>query len=170
MPLDMPLTLGPFSVDHEGRLAPSTPDHFPAFRLRWRQQDVTARLASSEGDRGTLALETVLGRVPSTGPEQAPATAAREAAFATLRALPGTLPPGWRLALRPDHRITLEAQTELVLPASAASLLTEVTLFLLRLGPYLDLLAEAPSFEATEPAGPDPGAGATGPVSAPRSP
>jgi hypothetical protein len=166
MPLDTPLTLGPFSVDHEGRLAPSTPDRFPAFRLRWRQQDVTARLASSEGDRGTLALATVLGRVPSTGPEQAPATAAREAAFATLRALPGTLPPGWRLALRPDHRITLEAQTELALPASAASLLTEVTLFLLRLGPYLDLLAEAPAFEAADLELAEP----AGTVSAPRSP
>jgi hypothetical protein len=158
MPLDTPLTLGPFKVDREGRLAPSTPDQFPAFRVQWRRRDVTARLASSEGTRGTLALEAVLGRVPSTGPMQAPATAAREAAFATLHALPRTLPPGWRLALRPDHRIALEAHIALDLPTSAASLLTEVTLFLLRLAPYLDLLAEARAFEtSSEPTGPGSG-------------
>jgi hypothetical protein len=79
---------------------------------------------------------------------QAPATVARQTAFAMLRALPPTLPAGWRLALRPDHRISLAANTELNLPTSAESLVTEVTLFLLQLGPYLDLFDEASPFEA----------------------
>lgn len=147
MPLDAPLTLGPFNVAPDGRLSPSTPDRFPSFRVAWRGHVVQARLTGAGADGGTLALQAMLGRVPSTGQPGGGAAPPREVAFATLRALPDTLPPGWKLALLPDHRIIAEAQIQLRLPTTADSLLTELTLFMLRLAPYLDLLAEGAGVE-----------------------
>ena len=153
MPLDAPLKLGPFTVDGDGRLSPSTPDRFPSFRVAWRGHVVRARLAAASTVGGTLALQAELGRVPSTGRPDAPGTRPREAAFAVIRALPAALPPGWRLALLPDHRIVADAQVPLGMPTSAEDLLSEITLFVLRLDPYLDLLAEGLGVEAAGPVG-----------------
>jgi hypothetical protein len=147
MPLDSSLTLGPFIVDADGRLSPCTPDRFPAFSVIWRGHLVQARLAAADGHAGTLVLQAALGRVPSTGRAEAPGTVPRQIAFATLRALPAALPEGWRLALRPDHRIFAEAQLPIDLPVGAAELLTDLTLFLLRLSPFLDLLEEGVGVE-----------------------
>ena len=47
------------------------------------------------------------------------------------------------MALLPDHRILLRAQAELALPASATSLISELTVVLLKLDPYLTLVDEA---------------------------
>lgn len=147
MLFNAPFRLGPFIVDAEGRLCPSTPERFPSFRVTWRGHVARARLTATAPDGGTLALQTVLGRVPSTGrPEEAGALP-RQAAFAAMRALPGTLPPGWTVGLLPDHRILAEAKTRLLLPTGAEDLVGEVALFLLRLDPYLELLAEGVGIE-----------------------
>jgi hypothetical protein len=152
MPLDAPLKLGPFSVDSNGRLTPSTPDRFPSFSVTWRGHVVLARLTDAGADDGTLALQAVLGRVPSTGRPDAPGKLPREAAFATLRGLQRTLPRDWKLGLRPDHRIVAETQVTLGLPTSADDLVTQLTLFLLRLAPYLDLLDEGVGVERLQAA------------------
>ena len=147
MPLDAPFKLGPFTVDAGGRLTPTGPDRFPSFRLAWRGHVVQARLNAAGPDGGTLVLLATLGRVPSTGRAESPGTLPREAAFATLRALPGALPAGWKVGLRPDHRIVAEARIDLALPTSAETLVSELTLFLLRLAPCFDLLEEGTGVE-----------------------
>ena len=156
MLLSAPLRLGPFIVDAEGGLAPSMPDRFPSFRIAWRGHAVRARLTAATEQGGVLALGTVLGRVRSTGAPEAPETLPRRIAFAAMRALRGSLPPGWTLALLPDHRILAEARQCLALPTSAETLLTELTVFVMRLEPYLELLAEGVGIEpvADGPAAP----------------
>jgi hypothetical protein len=155
---DAPFRLGPFSVDEVGRLSPAEQDNIPAFRLRWRDRVVHVRMAHGP-DRsapGSLALQTIIGRIPSTAQRRAVrhGTAMRQQAFTILRGLPGALPSRWRMQLLPDHRIGLEAELKLDMPASAAALVTELSLFLLELSPYLDLLDEAcmaaPASRATE--------------------
>ena len=148
MPLYAPFMLGPFVIDGDGRLAPSAPNHFPSFRVAWRGHTVQARLATAGPQGGALALNAVIGRVASTGPAEAPVTFPRQAAFATVRALHGMLQAGWRVSLLPDHRIVAEAQVQIDLPTAAEDLVKELTLFLLRLNPYLDLFAEGLGVEA----------------------
>ena len=150
MQINAPFTLGPFIVDADGRLSPSTPDRFPSFRVAWRGHVVQARLTSAGHEGGTLALQAMLGRVPSTGRPGGPGTLPRQTAFAAVRALPNTLPPNWKLGLLPDHRIVAEAQIQLKLPTSADDLVTELTLFVLRLAPYVYLLAEGVGVEHVE--------------------
>ncbi len=147
MPFDAPFRLGPFTVDASGRLSPGTAEHFPSFHLRWRGQAVHARLVRQEAGGGILALRAVLGRVRSTGQPQSPATQPRQSAFAALRALPPLLPEGWSAGLLPDHRVWLEAQERIPLPAAVEHLVARLALFLLRLAPYLDWLAEGAGFE-----------------------
>ena len=157
MLFDAPFRLGPFIVDGEGRLCPGTVELFPSFRVAWRGHVVHARLAAAEPEGGTLALRTVLGRVPSTGRPDRAGGLSRQAAFAAMRTLPGTLPPDWTVALLPDHRILAEAQKRLLLPAGAEDLVSELALFLLRLAPYLDLLAEGVGIEPVAAGGAAPG-------------
>ena len=147
MLLDAPFRLGPFIVDADGRLCPSTPERFPSFCVAWRGQVARARLTATGPDGGTLALQTVLGRVPSTSRPEGAGALPRRAAFAAMRALPGTLPPGWTVGLLPDHRIVAEAQTHLLLPTGVEDLVSELARFLLRLAPYLELLAEGVGIE-----------------------
>ncbi len=142
MPLDAPFKLGPFTVDTNGGLTPSTADRFPSFRVAWRGHVVQARLTAAGPEGGTLALQAMLGRVPSTGRAEAPGTLPRQAVFAAVRALPAMLPDGWRIGLRPDHCVVTEAEFNLSLPTNVGNLVTELTMFLLRLDPYFDLLAE----------------------------
>jgi hypothetical protein len=139
--------LGPFSVDEVGRLSPAGEDNIPAFRLRWRDRVVHVRMAHGpdRSSPGSLALQTIMGRIPSTAQRRAArhGTAMRQQAFTMLRGLPAALPSRWRMRLLPDHRIGLEAELKLDMPTSAAALVTELSLFLLELSPYLDLLDEA---------------------------
>jgi hypothetical protein len=66
--------------------------------------------------------------------------------------LPRALPGSWRLSLLPDHRVQLEAGSQVTLPITATDLLVELTRFALDLAPYLDLLDEAGiAGEAVEP-------------------
>jgi hypothetical protein len=136
------ITLGPFRVDQQGLLSPADPASFPRFAVRWRDRLVQAHMR-----HGTLDLSSRIGRVPSTaGPT--PSAANRATILDVLHQLPRLLPTGWRMRLMPDHSVLVEAQTELILPVSAISLVTEMSLFLLSLTPYLDVL-DAEGFGAT---------------------
>lgn len=147
MLFNAPFRLGPFIVDAGGRLCPSTSGWFPSFHVAWRGLVVRARLTATDPDGGTLMLQTIFGRVPSTGAPEGVGAAPRRAAFATVRTLPETLPPGWTVGLLPDHRIRAQAQVHLPLPTSAETLVSALALFVLRLSPYLDLLAEGVGIE-----------------------
>ncbi len=142
MPLDSPFVLGPFTVDARGRLRPTEAEPLPTFALCWRGCTVEAALRQSgDGpDVAVMALRAGAGRVPSTA---AGGSTGRAAVFAALVAMPGLLPPGWRLLLLPDHRLELVAEAGLAMPATAAELLCAVTGFLLAAAPYLDLFGEA---------------------------
>lgn len=140
MPFDAPFHLGPFAVGPDGSLALAAPDRAPCLRIDWRGCTVQARLrADAAGRLGELALHAVVGQVPSSAGR---AAGRREAVFAALRSLPATLPDGWCCDLLADHRVAMLSATRLAMPTTVDSLLTDVTLFLLALGPYLDLLGE----------------------------
>lgn len=153
MPFDAPFVLGPFVVNASGELTIGSRDRIPAFSVRWRDRQIHVRLAEAMPNpterAGELDLRVVVGRVPSTAGGGASAEdveerrSARMRAFATVRGLGGALPSGWRLALLPDHCITMENHVGVRLPATAVELLTEVTLLLLTLDPYLDMVDEA---------------------------
>ena len=136
MPFDSPFTLGPFKVERDGRLAPSSDSVSPSFTFQWRGRTMRTMLGA---DRG-MVLRTVLGRVPSTASGR---TADRPQSFGLMRALATETPVGWHVALLPDHRAVLEATMTLPDPVTAANLLTGITDFLLRLAPYLDLADES---------------------------
>jgi hypothetical protein len=135
---------GPFKLDPTGLLSPMSPASFPRFYVSWRKRLVQARMRQEDTDdstEGTLELATSVGRVPSTGkpPGDPPK---RDAALAMLRQLPALLPAGWRLTLAADHSVLIQTEVVIVLPISAISLVTQMSLFLLSLGPYLDALDE----------------------------
>jgi hypothetical protein len=148
MPFDAPFSLGPFLVDHAGRLVPDI-GTAPSVWIAWRGRSVHVGMSQRDDALGTLHLSMVVARVPSTA---TPRAAAREQAFATLRRVPAELPEGWRISLQADHRVVLEAKASLPLPASARTLVTELTVFLLAVDPYLTLLDEA-GFAAASAAG-----------------
>jgi hypothetical protein len=140
MPFDAPFMLGPFAVDMMGRLSPRTSDTMPGFWCRWRDRKIHARFEPSDPDQSKLVLQVVLGRVPSTASRGEGDL--RQQSFQLLRLLPQMIPGPWRLVLLPDHRVTLEADTQVSLPNTATELLVAVTRFLLDLACYLDLLEE----------------------------
>lgn len=133
--------LGPFTIDDNGLLRPSSANSFPAFRVLWRQRTMHTRLLHSHEaqNSGHLEFSGRLGRVPSTaGP--AAAENQRTGALGLMRALPSVLPSGWEMNLSADHSVLVATTTPITLPISAISLVTKVTQFLLALAPYLDLL------------------------------
>ena len=67
-------------VGADGRLCPNAPEMLPSVRVVWRGQVVHARLTATEPDGATLALRTVLGRVPSTGRPDGTGALPRQAA------------------------------------------------------------------------------------------
>ena len=147
MPFDAPFQLGPFSVAADGRLALADTTCAPRFHLAWQSRPVHASLTlpeAADDAEGWLRLEVVVGRVPSTvgGSGRNDPNDLRAGVFSTLRSLPTALPEGWDMQLLADHRVALSANIRLALPTSATTLLTDITLFLLRLGPYLDMLGE----------------------------
>ncbi len=138
-----PVRLGPFLVGADGLLRPADPGRAVAFSVRWRGRLVRARLEGEDAGRGAaLAIETAIGRVPSTA-SVGEASMLRERAFALVRALPAHLPPAWRIGLLADHRIGVEARLGLDIPIAASDLVAGVTSFLLGLGAYFDLLKDA---------------------------
>jgi hypothetical protein len=139
MPFKEPFILGPFTVDAEGRLAPARHDVSPGFNIRWRGRIVHARLLHGDVHDGRLYIQSSLGRIPSTASDPA----VRSACLATLRNLLSALPESWSAQLLPDHQPQLEVETVVSLPITVTNLVTELTLFLLVLSPYLDLMDEA---------------------------
>lgn len=142
MPPPSSPALGPFKIDAQGLLSPTTPDSFPGFAVRWRDRLIRARISQQPEkpeSRGQLEITARLGRIPSTA-EPAAAAGSRTGALAALRHMPGLMPQGWRLRLNADHSVLVEAQAALVFPVSAIALVTEMAMFLLCLQPYLDAL------------------------------
>jgi hypothetical protein len=60
-----------------------------------------------------------------------------------LRGLLSALPPAWSARLLPDHQPELEVETIVALPITVTNLVAELTLFLIVLSPYLDLMDRA---------------------------
>jgi hypothetical protein len=139
MPFKGSFTLGPFAVDAEGRLSPARQDVSPGFSVKWRGRSVHARLVQTDGRDGHVYIQSSMGRIPSTASD--PAT--RASCFVMLRSVLNALPEAWSVRLLPDHQPQLEVQTVVNLPITVTHLVTELTLFLLVLSPYLDLMDEA---------------------------
>jgi hypothetical protein len=139
-----PFRLGPFVVDDAGRLSPGAAERSPTFRVCWRDRVVHVHPPAPGATQGSPSVQAVLGRIPSTaGPDAATAPARRAEAFAVLHSLRPVLPAGWKISLFADHRVGLELTLGLQMPATAAGLVTAMTLFLLELAPYLDVLEAA---------------------------
>lgn len=128
------LTLGPFSIDPSGTLAPRAPGLRPELRFAWRGRPCQAALGADE-----VLLAAIAARIPST----ADPAADRPGALAALARLPPGMPEGWRLRLLPDHRVCLEARETLDGPPTAVALLTRLVRFALALDPYLERLEAA---------------------------
>lgn len=135
MPFHEPFPLGPFIVAADGSLSCAQDNAVPGFSFRWRGR--VMRAAMRPGN--TMELRAILGRVPSTASDQ---VRGRQQSFGLLRALAGNLPDGWRVGLAADHSAVLETTLSLPDSLTATTLLTGITDFLLRLGPYLDLADE----------------------------
>jgi len=148
MPLDVPFRLGPFDVDRAGGLQPHSPEQQPVFQVAWRRRTIHVGLEGGPGG-GRMALHAILGRIPSSAARH---PASRTDAFTLLRTLSGALPAGWSVQLLADHSIDLRADRLLTMPATITEVVAEVALFLLELGPYLDLVADDAA-PALEPAG-----------------
>jgi hypothetical protein len=125
------MTLGPFAVDRQGTLQPREPALRPAMQFAWRGHPCEAALTGE-----ALLFAAIAGRVPSTAERGAD----RETAFQEVRALPNSLPPGWRMRLLPDHRIQLETDEPVAPGQTATSLVAAMVRFALALDPYLDRL------------------------------
>jgi hypothetical protein len=139
MPFKESFVLGPFCVDGAGRLSPARESVSPGFSVRWRGRLVHARLDQSAGRNGRLHIRSSLGRIPSTASD--PVT--RAGCFTMLRSLLGALPEAWAARLLPDHQPLLEVEFMVELPITVTNLVVELTLFLLLLSPYLDLMDRA---------------------------
>jgi hypothetical protein len=147
----MGMTLGPFRVDAAGALEATQSDGAPGFSCRWRGQALYAKLLPDDHLDWRLLLQAPLGRVPSTA--HTLDTARRSSGFTLLRGLPAMLPEGWSIGLAAGHRVLLEAKLRTPLPITATALIAEITLFLLALAPYLDVLEEAGLAAPSDPGG-----------------
>ena len=139
MPFKDPFILWPFAVDAEGRLSPAHRGISPGFSVQWRGRVVHARLGQSNGHDGHLHMEASLGRMPSSASD--PVT--RAACFTMLRGLLSALPHDWAARLLPDHQPRLEVEATVTLPITVRNLVAELTVFLLTLSPYMDLMDRA---------------------------
>ena len=135
------LTLGPFHVGADGALETTSDDLAPKFTCRWRNRTVPVKMLPGDQPDWRLQMRAPLTRMPSSA--RASEGARRLASFALLRDLPATMPDGWRIGLAAAHRLVLEAERHAKLPLTATSLISEITMFLLALSPYLDVLDEA---------------------------
>ena len=135
MPFDAPLTLGPFQVDSVGRLSPTSPANFPAFNVTWMGRQIWATMNDDSG--GGLALRVVAGRVPSTAGAM---DDRRHEVLGAIARLPALLPRDWTAVLQADHRVVLASQVMIPIPSTVTELVTALTMFLLNLRPYLELL------------------------------
>ena len=131
------LKLGPFKVDHLGLLSPASPESFPRFHVRWRGRVLSTEMHKSNlesSQSGELDLTIRPGRLPSSIDTN---VTQREAAIALAQFLPKLMPTHWNWHLRADHSILLKANMQITLPVSAVGLVSELSLFLLELDPFL---------------------------------
>ena len=135
------MTLGPFRVDANGALEATQSTPAPGFSCRWRNRALHAKLLPGDRSDWRLLLQAPLARMPSTA--RPPDAMRRASGFTLLRGLPAMLPQGWRIGLAADHRVLLQAERRAPLPITATALVAEITVFLLTLAPYLDVLEEA---------------------------
>jgi hypothetical protein len=145
------MTLGPFRIDASGALEATQSHPVPGFSCRWRGQALHAKLLPGDRSDWRLLLQAPLGRMPSTA--HALDTARRSSGFILLRGLPAMLPEGWSIGLAADHRVLLEAKLRVPLPITATALIAEITIFLLALAPYLDVLEAAGLAAPSDPGG-----------------
>lgn len=129
-----PLPLGPFDVERDGILALRDPPGGALLRFRWRGRPCEAHFGADGVQLGAIA-----GRVPST----ANPAADRAGTFAALREMPPSLEEGWRVGLTPDHRIRVEAQEDIPMPATTTRLIAAMVRFALSLDPIIDRLDSA---------------------------
>jgi hypothetical protein len=125
--------LGPFLVQENGQLALRQPGSEPGFTFMWRGRRFAVRIRQTG-----MSLSVPVGRLPSTSA----GAGRREAATELLRALARHLPSGWGMRLLPDHRIQIDSDQVMDLPATIGGLLTPVVGLLLRVAPVLDLVDE----------------------------
>ncbi len=137
-------SLGSFSVDELGRISLGQGET-GGFGFRWRGRPVAlevsngAAVGSRDGASSCrIRITAQAGRVPSS----ALAAERRPDALQLARLLGDALPKGWRVRLRADHRLEIEAEESLPFPALVGELMVPATRFAIRLGPYLDLLDE----------------------------
>ena len=149
MPLDTPFCLGPFAVDAQGRLRPRRPGVAPGFVVRWCGRPIHARLDQFETQACRLLVQVILGRIPSTA--NAAAGSSRPYSFNLLHDLRRGMPADWYMRLLPDHRVLLEAQDTTPSHMTASGLITQMTVLLLVLAPYLDVLDDARIVNAAGP-------------------
>ena len=140
MPFKTPFNLGPFTVDNKGQISPRTNEPAPGFTFRWSGRTIHARLMPGGEDTMNLSLKARLGRIPSTAGS---GSESRMQTFDVLRAMPATLPAGWRIRILPDHQFRLEVERHIDTPTTATALVTQLTCFLIALSPYLETLDEA---------------------------
>jgi hypothetical protein len=140
MSLKAPFDFGPFTVDPTGRLTQRSDSLSSGFVFRWRGRTIRASVTETAEHHSRVALQAILGRIPSTA--IAHDQDFRRRGFATLRILPGYLPDGWRIRLLADHRLRLETEASVGQPLRVTTLVTDLTCFLLSLDPYLDVLDE----------------------------
>ncbi len=139
MPFMESFELGPFSVDAAGRFIRHVRMCRPPSVSAGVDRVVRAHLVQRDTLDGRLFIQCSLGRIPSTASD--PAT--RVACFKMLRKVLGALPDTWTPRLLPDHQPQLEVETSVTLPITVTNLVTELTLFLLALSPYLELMDQA---------------------------
>jgi hypothetical protein len=128
------LPLGPFIVENSGKLSFKPPGSQACFNFSWRGRRISAELKGGE-----ISLNTVIGRVPSSGA----GAAARARVLAASRSLARAMPAGFALTLTADHRIAIASRQGLDWPATSGALMAPLVAFALRLSPYLDLFEEA---------------------------
>jgi hypothetical protein len=110
-------------------------DNFPAFNVTWMGRQIWVTLNDDDG--GSLALRLVVGRVPSTASR---IDDRRREVLRIIGQLHALLPDGWNVQMYADHRVALASQIAITMPSTITEMVTALTVFLLTLGPYLELL------------------------------
>ena len=132
-------SLGMFDFDETGRLQPNLPTAKLGMDFIWRGRPVTSTVrAEGDGLTGVMTFRTQAGRMPSS----AISAAARPDAFEIARSLPAVLPTKWTLRVDADHRLQIEAEMAVAMPALISDLLVPAVQFCLAASPYFDLLEE----------------------------